>query len=63
MKKTALLLFAVLISFTAMAQGRRNGQSGIHAQYGFMPSMSDTKESAFMANIGYLKVFNEKVVR
>lgn len=59
MKKTFFLLSFIL--FVAIsAQGRRNGQSGIHAQYGFMPSMSDTKETAFMANVGYLKVFDEK---
>jgi hypothetical protein len=59
MKRQALFLF-LLVSVLGFAQGRRNGQSGIHAQYGFMPSMSDTKEAAFMANVGYLKVFNEK---
>lgn len=58
--KKPIFIFAVIIGITTMAQGRRNGQSGLHAQYGFMPGMNDTKESAFMANVGYLKVFNEK---
>ena len=59
MRKLGLLiLFA--FSTLAFAQGRRNGQSAIHAQYGFMPSMTDAKENAFMFNAGYLKVFNEK---
>jgi len=57
MKKTFFFI-AILIASAAFSQGRRDGQSGIHAQYGILPSMSNTKETAFMANLGYLKVFS-----
>ncbi|UTG66782.1 hypothetical protein J2O02_18335 (plasmid) [Elizabethkingia anophelis] len=59
MKKNTLLLF-LFVCVLGFAQGRRNGQSAIHAQYGFIPSTSDSKETSFMLNAGYLKVFNEQ---
>lgn len=52
-----LLLF-IAISFNA--QGRRAGQSGVHAQYGYVPSNDTIKKGSFMAIAGYNYVVGEK---
>lgn len=63
MKNRILVLALLLIAFVVQAQGRRSGQSGIHAQYGYMPNSKDkdtVKGNSFMAIAGYNHVFGDK---
>lgn len=54
--KKILFLFLVLIAFSLNAQGRRDKQSSIHAQYGYV-FPKDSANAGFMAKVGYGRVF------
>lgn len=57
--KKLLVLFLVLTAFILNAQGRRDGQSSIHAEYGYVFPKDSTK-AGFMAKVGYGRVFGNK---
>lgn len=58
MKKVLVAVLA-LSSIGIFAQGRRSGQSGIHANYGFIPSHNSTG-SGSMIKAGYNRVIGNK---
>lgn len=57
--KKVLFLFLVLIAFSLNAQGRRDKQSSIHAEYGYT-FPKDSAKAGFMAKVGYGRVFGNK---
>lgn len=58
MKRNALILFALCLCMLVQAQGRRKGQSAVHAEYGYILDQGDLK-GGFMAKTGYSKVFGD----
>lgn len=60
MERKILLLALFFIAIIANAQGRRANQSGIHAQYGYIPTNDTLKKGSFMAIAGYNHVFGDK---
>lgn len=59
MKKIILIASLLVAGITVDAQGRRDNQSAIHAEYGFMPQ-NDNLESGYTAKLGYTKVIGDK---
>lgn len=57
--KKVFLLASLSISMIALAQGRRADQSGIHAQYGFIPAKNEIK-AGYMGKMGYNRIIGEK---
>lgn len=57
--KRHLLLLLVLFAFMLNAQGRRDKQSAIHAQYGYVMD-KDSLTGGFMAKAGYSRVMGDK---
>lgn len=57
--KKVLFLFLVLVAFSLNAQGRRDKQSSIHAEYGYTFA-KDSAKAGFMAKVGYGRVFGNK---
>lgn len=58
--KKLLLLLMVLSSTFLFSQGRRDGQSSIQAEFGYMPTTQNKYSGAYMAKIGYSRVLGEK---
>lgn len=57
--KKVLISAALLISISIFSQGRRDKQSFINAQYGYILS-KDNLDGGFMAKAGYGKLIGEK---
>ena len=57
--KKILFLFLLLTTFVMNAQGRRDKQSSIHAQYGYVFE-KDSMKAGYMAKVGYGRVFGNK---
>lgn len=57
--KKHLLLLLVLFALMLNAQGRRDKQSAIHAQYGYVMD-KDSLTGGFMAKAGYSRVMGDK---
>lgn len=57
--KRNLLLLMVFFTLTLNAQGRRDKQSAIHAQYGYIMD-KDSLTGGFMAKAGYSRVIGDK---
>ncbi|WP_336691130.1 MULTISPECIES: hypothetical protein [unclassified Chryseobacterium] len=60
MKRNILVVILFLIGIFVSAQGRRANQSGIHAQYGYIPTNDTLKKGSFMAIAGYNHIFGDK---
>lgn len=58
MKKLSIILGLLFFS-VASSQAIKNGQSGVHAEYGFSPSKEDLK-SGYFVKAGYSRVMGEK---
>ncbi len=59
MKRSFLMLCALCLCMLLQAQGRRSGQSAVHAEYGYILDKGELT-GGFMAKAGYSKVFGEK---
>ena len=60
MEKKILAVLLFFVALLANAQGRRANQSGIHAQYGYIPTNDTLRKGSFMAIAGYNHVFGDK---
>lgn len=62
MQKTKKLLLSLMVCSSAFlfSQGRRDGQSSIQAEYGYMPTEQKKYDGAYMTKIGYSRVLGEK---
>lgn len=59
MKKIILIASLLIVGISVDAQGRRDKQSAIHAEYGYLPE-TDNLEAGYSAKLGYTKVFGDK---
>lgn len=59
MKNKVLLLAVLSFSSVAFAQGRRENQSGVHGQFGYMFPKSEMK-AGYMGKLGYNRVLGDK---
>lgn len=59
MKEKILVMTLLVFAFLANAQGRRDGQSAVHAQYGYIMD-KDSLTGGFMAKAGYTRVMGDK---